>query len=212
MIGLYGGTFDPVHYGHLRTALEVKEAVGLAEVRFIPCREPPHRRAPAASPEQRLALLRAALADGEPGFRIDTRELERPGPSYTADTLMSLREELGEAPLALIVGLDAFLELHHWHRWRELFERAHLLVMQRPGPEPELPAELDAALRQRFSADPAALRRHPAGCIHFVPVTQLAISATQIRAAIAAGASPRYLLPDSVWRAIRELGLYRAPG
>jgi nicotinate-nucleotide adenylyltransferase len=210
MIGIYGGTFDPIHYGHLRTALEVKEAVGLDEVRFIPSQIPPHRGRPGATPEQRLALLEAALHDTEPGFRIDTRELERPGPSYMVDTLASIRAEIGTEPLCLIVGLDAFLGLHRWHRWRELFELAHLLVMRRPGPSPEVPEELQAPLRERTADTAALLRTSPAGFIHFVPVTQLDISATRIREAIASGLSPRYLTPDPVLRLIRRLNLYRA--
>jgi nicotinate-nucleotide adenylyltransferase len=211
MIGIYGGTFDPIHYGHLRTALEVKEAVGLAEVRFVPCQIPPHRGAPGASPEQRLQLLQAALEDAEPGFCIDTRELERPGPSYMVDTLASIRAEIGAAPLCLIVGLDAFLGLHCWHRWRELFGLAHILVMQRPDAPPDFPAELQILLRDRTVGEADALRKHPAGCVHFVAVTQLDISATRIRSAIAGGFSPRYLTPDSVLYLIRRLGLYR-PG
>jgi nicotinate-nucleotide adenylyltransferase len=210
MIGIYGGTFDPIHYGHLRTALDVKEAVGLDEVRFIPCQIPPHRGTPGATPEQRLAMLRAALTDAEPGFRIDTRELERAGPSYMVDTLGSIRADIGPAaPLCLIVGLDAFLGLHRWHRWRQLFELAHILVMRRPGPAPDLPDELRAELDDRATATPEPLRHSPAGLIHFVPVTQIDISATQIRRAIAAGQSARYLTPDAVLDLIRRLGLYR---
>jgi nicotinate-nucleotide adenylyltransferase len=210
MQGIYGGTFDPIHYGHLRTALEVKEAVMLDEVRFIPSQIPPHRGAPGATPEQRLAMLEAALHDAEPGFRIDTRELERPGPSYMVDTLTSIRAEIGAEPLCLIVGLDAFLGLNRWHRWRELFELAHVLAMQRPGPLPEIPEELQAPLRERMAKAPDALRASPAGLIHFVPVTQLDISATRIRGAIAAGRSARYLTPDPVLHLIRSLNLYRA--
>lgn len=108
MIGIYGGTFDPVHYGHLRTALEVREAVGLDEIRFMPCRHPPHRSAPTATPAQRLKMLELALAGAEPGFRIDLREFHRDGPSYMVDTLASLRSEVGDTPLCLILGLDAF--------------------------------------------------------------------------------------------------------
>jgi nicotinate-nucleotide adenylyltransferase len=208
MIGIYGGTFDPIHYGHLRTALEVKEAAGLAEVRFIPCHIPPHRGTPGANPEQRLRMLQAALADGEPGFRIDTRELERPGPSYMVDTLTSIRAEIGPRPLGLIVGLDAFAGLHRWHRWRALFDLAHLLVMRRPGPAPALPEELKSLLDERQTVSAERLRAAPAGLIHCIPVTQLDISATRLRAALRAGRSARYLTPDAVLRLIREEGLY----
>src|SRR5690606_16625703 len=126
MIGIYGGTFDPVHYGHLRTALEVKEAAGMGEIRFIPCRLPPHRTEPEAGPALRLKMLELALHDAEPGFRIDTRELDRPGPSYMVETLASIRTEIGTRPLCLIAGLDAFHGFPRWHRWRELFDLAHI--------------------------------------------------------------------------------------
>ena len=209
MIGVYGGTFDPIHYGHLRTALEVKEAVSLDELRFIPSREPPHRDAPEASPEQRLEMLRAALQDAEPGFCIDTRELERPGPSYMVDTLASIRQEIRAAPLCLIVGLDAFAGLDRWHRWRELLDLAHLLVMQRPGYSPELPDPLQAMLPERVVNTADALRESPAGRIHFITLTLLDISATRIRSAVAQGLSPRYLTPDPVLHLIHSLNLYR---
>jgi nicotinate-nucleotide adenylyltransferase len=209
MIGIYGGTFDPVHYGHLRTALEVQEALGLAELRLVPCQIPPHRGEPGARPEQRLALLQAALNEAPPGLRIDARELERPGPSYMVDTLASLRGELGaERPLVLIVGLDAFLGLHRWRHWRTLFELAHVAVMRRPGFEPEWPPELARELERRLTSQAADLSGRPAGLIHCVTVTQLDISASRIRALIASGRSARYLTPDAVLECISRMGLY----
>lgn len=208
MIGIYGGTFDPIHHGHLRTALEVREAVGLTELRFVPCRHPPHRGVPSASPEQRLELLRAALAGGEAGFSIDDRELHRPGPSYMIETLQSIRREIGSRPLCLIIGWDAFCGLHRWHRWQELFTQAHVLVMQRPGGA-ALPDVLRSVLAAREHSDPARLRRLPAGLILEVAVTQLDISASRLRALAAQGRSLRYLTPDPVWKLIGELGLYR---
>ena len=210
MIGIYGGTFDPVHYGHLRTALEVKEAVGLTEVRFVPCRAPPHRDSPGASPEQRLQMLQAALTDAESGFGIDTRELARPGPSYMVETLLSIRAEIGAEPLSLIIGLDALQGLHRWHRWRELFDLAHILVMRRPGSAPPLADELAMALDPRRSELPDPLRATSAGYVYFVEVTQLDISATRIRSAVAMGLSPRYLTADAVLYLIDRLQLYRS--
>ena len=209
MIGIYGGTFDPVHYGHLRTALEVQEALGLDELRLVPCQIPPHRGEPGARPEQRLALLQAALNQAPPGLCIDARELERPGPSYMVDTLASLRGEQGaERPLVLIVGLDAFLGLHRWRRWESLFELAHVAVMRRPGFEPEWPPELARELELRLTPRAADLRSHPAGLIHCVTVTQLDISASRIRALIASGHSARYLTPEGVLECISRMGLY----
>ncbi len=208
-VGILGGTFDPVHYGHLRPALEVLELLALAEVRLLPCGVPPHRGAPAATPAQRRAMLELALEE-QAGLRLDTRELERPGPSYMVDTLGSLREELPDTPLCLLLGVDAFLGLTRWHRWEELFNLAHLVVMHRPGwAFAAADATLAALLAERRVDSHAALAAHPAGAVLLQPVTQLDISATAIRAQIAAGRSPRYLLPDGVWDYIRAQGLYR---
>lgn len=208
-IGVFGGTFDPIHIGHLRIALEVLEALRLAEIRFIPSRTPPHRGTPAASAAQRLEMIKLALA-GQAGFVADDREVRRVGPSYTADTLAELRVAWPVAPLCLLLGLDAFRDLHHWQRWQVLPELAHLVIVHRPGAETfPLPAVLQELVAQRRSQDPADLARHPAGRIVFQAVTQLDISATAIRATIAAGRSPRYLVPDAVQAYIERERLYR---
>jgi nicotinate-nucleotide adenylyltransferase len=213
MLGIYGGTFDPVHYGHLRTGLEVKEALGLEELRFLPCRVPPHRGTPGAGPGQRARMLELALDGAEPGFALDLRELRREGPSYMVDTLASLREEIGDRPLCLVVGLDAFCGLPSWHRWRDLFGLAHLAVMRRPdAPEPAWAGGLAEMVAARRALDLAELRLAPAGRVAFLEVTQLAISATAIRRLVAEGKSPRYLLPEPVLRTIRSEGLYREAG
>lgn len=209
MLGILGGTFDPVHYGHLRCALELKQDLPLRELRLLPCGMPPHRVAPHASVEQRLRMLQAAIAD-TPEFVIDTRELSRSGPSYSVDTLRELRAEYGATPLCLIVGQDAFNALDSWHCWRELIELAHIVVAHRPGwmrPAQGVVADL---LAQHGVTEVAALQQQLAGCILPWPVTALDISATAIRASIAAGRSPRYLLPDAVWRIIAADGLYAA--
>ena len=209
MIGIYGGTFDPVHYGHLRTALEVQETLGLAELRLVPCQIPPHRGEPGARPDQRLAMLHAALTDAPPGLSIDPRELERPGPYYMVDTLASLRRELHEGqPLVLIVGLDAYLGLPRWRHWERLFELAHVAVMRRPGFEPQWPPELAREQNLRLTPRAADLGGRPAGLIHCVTVTQLDISASRIRALIASGRSARYLTPHGVLDLIGRWGLY----
>ncbi len=203
MIGIYGGTFDPVHYGHLRTALEVREALELDEVRFIPCRFPPHRREPVFPPEKRLEFLQLATAD-EPGFVVDTRELERSGVSYMVDTLASLRNEVGELPLGLILGRDAFLGLPSWHRWESIFDLAHLVVMDRPGYRPDWLPPLKEYVAQRSTDHPGELQHQPAGRIFFQRVTQLEISATHIRQCLQEGKSPRYLLSDQVLQRMIE--------
>lgn len=210
MIGILGGTFDPVHLAHLRCAVELQEYLRLTELRFVPCRQPPHRAMPAAEPAQRLAMLRLAL-EGQAGVAIDERELRRAGPSYMVDTLESLRRELPMQPLCLIVGLDAFVQLHTWHRWERLIELAHIAVMTRPGLR-SAPGGAVAALMERCLAeDPQALHAAPAGRVILCPVTRLEISATQVRELVGQGRSPRYLVPGRVLDYIRREGLYQPP-
>lgn len=210
MIGILGGTFDPIHFGHLRTALELHQALGLEAVRLLPCGLPPHRGRPQASPEQRLAMVEVAVA-GQSGLLVDRRELERPGPSYMVDTLISLREDLGKRPLGLILGMDAFLGLPSWHHWERIPELTHLLVVTRPGaPEPDA-GPMQTLLRVRETADPEALHGRPAGLALRQQVTRLDISSTAIRGLIAAGRSPRFLLPDAVLALIETHRLYRQP-
>lgn len=208
MIGIFGGTFDPVHIGHLRPVLEVFQDLALDEVRLIPCHVPPHRAAPVASPMQRLAMLEAAI-QGEPGLKVDDRELRRAGPSYTVDTLTSLRAELGDhMPLCLLLGMDAFTGLNTWHRWRDLITLAHIIVMHRPGLLPPGQGEIAALLAERRTDNAAPLRAHPAGHILLKEVTQLDISATRIRTLVKEGKSARYLLPDGVLEMIKKERVY----
>ncbi len=211
-IGLFGGTFDPIHFGHLRAALELYEELGLEQVRLIPAAVPPHREQPAAAPHLRLAMVRAAVA-AEPAFVVDERELHRPGPSYMVDTLASLREELGvEVPLCLILGLDAFLGLPRWHRWEQIPALAHLVVAHRPGwrVEDAVGAEQQAvALLQERRSEKPALGATPAGAVVLQPITPLAISATAIRQRIGEGRSARFLLPETVWDIIVKESIYR---
>jgi len=211
MIGVYGGTFDPVHFGHLRPALELHEALGLREMRLIPCYQPPHREPPVADARARLTMLRAAVGNDTEGLLVDNREMRREGISYMADTLDSLREELGDEPLCLILGADAFAQLHTWHRWEAIIELAHLVVTHRPGWSLDatgLAPPLQSLWAQRRVDAAAALTAQPAGRILLHPVTQLDISATRIRQLVAAGRSPRFLLPEAVWNLIRLQGLY----
>lgn len=208
MIGIFGGSFDPIHLGHLRAALELVQALELEQVRFIPCRQPPHRSPPVAGAEQRVALLEAALR-GEPAFRLDTRELHRDGPSYTVDTLLSLRAELGAAPLCLILGMDAFQGFSAWHRWREVIELAHLVVAHRPGWTPPRSGAVAELLAQRQVRGGAELRQHSGGRVLLWPVTPLDISSSHIRTLVMEGRSPRYLVPEAVWALIQARNIYR---
>ncbi len=202
MIGILGGTFDPIHLGHLRTGLDVVEALGLERLLLIPLRDPPHRDLPATPPELRLEMVRAATA-GEPRFQVDDRELRRAGKSYTLLTLLSLREELGDIPICLLLGTDAFSIFPTWHQPERVLEECHLIVMERPG-EPHPPHH-----PERVSRDPAELRHAKGGKIIFQPVTQLAISATAIRERRRAGRSARWLVPEGVLEVIEREGLYR---
>lgn len=203
MICILGGTFDPIHFGHLRPALDVQQALGIPCVHLLPCRLPPHRDPPQGSPEQRLELLRLAVAD-EPALDIDTRELVREGPSYMVDTLESLRAEQAEQSLCLALGMDALLSLECWHRWREIANLCHLVVMRRPGGRwPKRGALAELVSRAR-TGELERLHEQPAGYVYEVPVTQMAVSSTRIRELLAAGRSPRYLLPDAVLKRIKQ--------
>jgi len=214
-VGLVGGTFDPVHYGHLRLADDLQRALGVADMRLVPAGDPPHRRAPHANAVHRVAMLELARAEF-PRLAIDTREIDRKGKSYTVLTLESLRAEDAARPLLWIVGADAFLGLPAWHRWRELFGLAHLVVVGRPGVELEdaLPSALAPDWRARVTRDREALRAAPAGAIYRQDVTPQPISATAIRAALARGpkgaAEVRGLLPAGVLSYIARNGLYGA--
>jgi len=206
MIGIYGGTFDPVHYGHLRTALEVKEQFDLQELRLLPSRIPPHRAQPGAATGQRFAMLKLALAGGRDGLLIDTRELQREGPSYMVETLASIRREIAQQPLLLFIGSDAFEHLNTWFQWSRLFEFAHIVVMTRPGAvKQSLPIELT----QKLTATQALLKQQPCGKLFFQIVTQLDISASQIRSIFAAHRRADFLLPDNVINYILRNDLYQ---
>jgi nicotinate-nucleotide adenylyltransferase len=216
IIAILGGTFDPIHYGHLRLGADVKSAVGLDEVRLVPAGDPPHRAPPVASAEHRLAMTELGCAEF-PGLIADAREVHRPGPSYTVLTLESLREEQRGRPLALVIGADAFAGLEQWRRWQQLFTLAHFLVVERPGTAFD-PAALPATLRtqweRRLTTDAMRLERSLAGAILRVDVTPQPISASSIRAALARGPAGRNtvrgLLPASVLAYIDRNQLYRS--
>ncbi|MDD2864882.1 MAG: nicotinate-nucleotide adenylyltransferase [Methylococcales bacterium] len=203
MIGIFGGTFDPVHYGHLRSALELKELFELDHIRLIPCAQPVHRDEPSATAAQRLEMLQIAL-ENQPNFVVDAQELERSGGSYTFHTLEKLRFDYPNEPLLLFIGRDAFNEFTTWFRWRELFNFAHIVVITRPNSALN---PLDEFFKSRLTNDKSQLKQL-AGRLFFQEITQLAISATAIRGMIATKQNPRFLLPDAVLDYIFKHQLY----
>jgi nicotinate-nucleotide adenylyltransferase len=210
-IGVLGGTFDPIHFGHLRLGLESMDALDLQSVRVIPAGVPSHRAAPKASATARLQMARLAVAP-EPRFVVDACEAESPAPSYTVDTLTHLRDQLGPRQgLCLLLGADAFASLATWSRWQHLFELSHIAVASRASQsfDPDaLPPALAAEYGKRHRESPACLTESAAGCIVHFAMSALDISASRIRRMLARGASPRYLLPDTVLDYIAPNRLY----
>lgn len=213
-IGILGGTFDPIHNGHLRLAQEALEQCSLAAVRFIPCGTPPHRGFPHASAAHRLEMVRLAV-QGNPAFVLDDREIHRSDPCYTVDTLTALRAELGALqPLCVLMGSDAFLKLHTWHEWKKLFWLAHIIVMQRSGPPlgnamNATDMELCDEYLARLAPAARVLHEAPYGAILVLDMPTLDISATGIRQRRTCGRSIRYLLPDAAADYIHTHGLYQ---
>ncbi|MCZ7565690.1 MAG: nicotinate-nucleotide adenylyltransferase [Burkholderiales bacterium] len=210
-LGLMGGTFDPVHFGHLRLAEEAIEALGLEAVRWIPSGRPGHRDPPLASALHRVEMVRLAIAD-QPLFRLDVAETRTPDETFTINTLHRLRRELGELrPLVMVVGMDSFLSLASWRAWQDLFALAHFAVGERPGFMLSAQTMVGGLALEyaRRTADPDAVQRSPGGAIVTFPMTALDISATDLRDRLGRGASARYLLPETVLAYIRAHKLYR---
>jgi nicotinate-nucleotide adenylyltransferase len=211
-IGVFGGTFDPVHLGHLRLAQEALDHLALAQIRWIPAGQPPHRPAPPTTPQQRLDMVALATAQ-QPAFLLDPSEILSQAASYTVHTLERLRSELGPSrPLVLLVGADAFAGLASWFRWQDILTLAHLGIAHRPGysiKESELPRPLAAEFQRRHRNHPAVLNQSAAGKMVSFSMTQLDISATQIRHLHRQHQSVRYLLPDCVLDYIDQHQLYK---
>jgi nicotinate-nucleotide adenylyltransferase len=207
MIGILGGTFDPIHFGHLRTALDVMQGVGLEQIRFVPLHGAVHRDQPETPSSLRLQMVQAAIEE-QPGFIADDRELKRQGDSYSVDTLASLRGEFPQETLCLLMGMDAFNGFANWRQPEKILSLAHLIVMQRPGESVSQEPEIASLLSARRCQDPADLKAQKSGRILIHQVTQLEISSTRIRSMIAANESPGYLLPTPVLDLIRENRLY----
>ena len=206
MIGIIGGTFDPIHFGHLRPALEIAERLGLDEVRFIPSATPPHRWKPEATGQQRLDMVKLAINDTQK-FILDDREYQREGASFTVDTLQSIRDEIGEnTSLCMILGMDAFAFFTQWHDWQKILELCHIVISSRPNYDD---SKIEGWMKKRMVEDSGLLSNTPAGKLYFCKVIQLDISATFIRKEIKAGSSPRYLTPADVVEYMKNNSLYQ---
>ena len=211
-IGLLGGTFNPIHFGHLRMAQELAESLSLNSVKFIPSANPPHKPPPQVSAEHRAAMVQLAIADN-PQFQFDGRELSRNGASYTVDTLESLRSELGDdASLILIMGSDAFTKFNTWHRWQEIIKLCHIALVQRPvsSNKESLTKELENFLHNHYTEHAEDLHESSAGLVTMQAITPLEISSTAIRQALQLNHSARYLMPENVLDYIAAQQLYSA--
>ena len=204
MIGILGGTFDPIHYGHLRSALELKELFELDHVRLIPCAQPVHRDSPTATATQRLEMLQLAVKN-QTDLIVDNQELQRAGGSYTFDTLTALRSNYPKVPLLLFIGSDAFNDFTTWFRWKELFNLAHVVVITRPNATLN---PLNEFFKTHLTNDKKILKQEVAGLLFFQQITQLEISATAIRGMITIRKNPCFLLPDAVIDYIYQHQLY----
>jgi len=212
LVGILGGTFNPIHFAHLRMAQELANGLGMDEVRFIPSANPPHKDSVTVSAQHRATMVKLAISDN-PLFTLDKRELERKGTSYTIDTLISLREQLGnDTALCLMMGSDAFIKLNTWHRWQELLDYAHIILVQRPSqgkPQEPLPEQLQTLLRNHYAEQVSDLHEEKAGLINMQAISAQEISATQIRELLKLGQSVRYLLPKEVIEYIQQQHLYQ---
>ena len=210
LVGLLGGTFNPIHNGHLRLAQELADALNFSEVRFIPSANPPHKTAPQVSAAHRAEMVKLAISSN-PIFKLDARELQRTGASYTIDTLISLQEELGgSVALCLMMGSDAFSKLNTWHRWQALIDYCHIILVQRPASatQPKLADELSVLLHNHYTENISDLTNENAGYIHMQKITALDITSTNIRVQLESELSPRYLMPDNVITHINNNKLY----
>ena len=208
LVGVFGGTFNPVHYGHLRSALELVERLQLEQLRLMPSASPPHRDAPECSAERRAAMVELAVS-GEPRLVCDAREMQRPGKSYTIDSLIELRGELGaQRGLCMVLGCDAVQDIATWHRWQELLDWAHIVIISRPGWQLPRAGELAQWLKTHQLESSELLRQRPCGGIAIEELRPLAISSTEIRDLLASGRSARYLMPQSVLDYIQTHTLY----
>jgi len=208
-IGILGGTFDPIHFGHLRMAIDLQEALQLSQVRFVPCYQPVHRKPPEATIEDRCAMVELAIRD-EPGLQVDRCEIDRQGLSYTIDTVRFLEEKYPHDALCLILGSDSLIGFTSWHEWECILEKAHLIIAHRPHFQLPTQGKIGKVVKKHATDQWEDLHEKKAGCIYFRGVTQLEISATDIRRQFLGQVNPRFLLPDSVLEYIQAHKIYQA--
>ncbi|UCG38716.1 MAG: nicotinate-nucleotide adenylyltransferase [bacterium] len=206
-IGIFGGTFDPVHLGHLRAAEEFAEALDLARVLMVLSAAPPHREAPSTPPEDRLHMLRLAVDDA-PRLEASDMELKREGPSYTLDTIRQVRAETGSPFPFLALGMDAFEEIATWHQPAEVLEEAHLVILTRPGYRADLLAPLPEGSPAMYTSGEGMFLHRSGATLRELKVTAMDISSSQVRRLAGGGRSIRYLVPDTVFQYIQQSGIY----
>ena len=208
-VAIMGGTFDPIHNGHLRTAVDIVDRFHFTQLRLVPCFKPVHKSHPSISAKQRLDMVSLAV-QSHPNLLVDEREIQRTGPSYTIDTLIELRNELGpDVSITMVVGMDSFISLPRWHQWQRILNYAHILVVSRPGWHPEFGIELQELVEKSRAQSTAELQSAPAGKIHMETLTALGISSSMIRSLCEHNKSIAYLLPESVHAYIDQHTLYQ---
>lgn len=207
-IGLLGGTFDPIHRGHIELAREAYEQLGLDHVRLVPVHIPPHRQMPVASADHRRAMVELVIENID-FLMLDDRELNCNEISYSINTLTSLREEMPDTPMCLLMGADAFQGIDGWYRWQEIPELAHVVIAQRPGIATALSARINDTIKNRTTVDVAALAAKPAGMFYFMDFPPVNISATAIRRSLAANGPTDNWLHPSTLNYIQDNDLYR---
>lgn len=208
-MAIFGGTFDPVHYGHLRSADEARQKLDLEDLYLLPAGNPPHRDVPRATTKQRLDMLKLAGPEF-PRLLIDDRETRRNGPSYMVDTLQELRNGFSDRPLLLLIGQDAANQLHTWFHWEKLFALAHIVILTRPGAAVDYTPELAKQIRDRTTSNVQELHRSNAGRVLHLQVESIDVSASGIRSIIRSGRSPGSMLPGAVIEYINKNRLYLA--
>ena len=207
-LAVFGGTFDPIHFGHLKSACAVTDYLGVPCVKLVPSCIPPHREKPSSTPAHRLSMLQIATCEDK-RMAVDDREISRRGVSYTADTLASFRSELGTTvPLYFILGIDSYVTIHKWHHWKGLTDIAHLIVLDRPGYLAEVSSEVQLWSQNRLVEDPNDMKHRAFGCICLVSLVQVDVSATDLRNKLKAGVRPTGKMPEKVIDFALKHGLY----